>query len=301
MKTIETGAVFEKGERKVPLNELGDEFAIYRLSDPKTEQEVKISLIRDGQLSPIVVCRMGSVYQVLDGLKRLRAARSLAQIDNLKAKVIEGQGGKGRAAMLRLNQERKGLCMVEEALIVHGMHHEEGLAQTAIACLVNHHPAWVCRRIAMVERLHEEVVNHMKLGLVVGAMGRHIEKLPRGNQVDLLEVIEAHRLSCRETAALVSNLTRQQVFTKEAMQEEANGLVEKREKSGGKSKPAKKGGDLHQLLTHLQRLCADILAWSETSDFAGSLAMPSTMICAQNACEIAERVLKLLRKQESLG
>ena len=151
--------------------------------------------------------------------------------------------------------------------------------------------------------LHKEVVDHMKLGLVSGAMGRHIEKLPRGNQVDLLKVIEAHRLSCRETAALVSRLTNRQIFTKETMEEEAKCLVEKRETAGAKSKPEpKKGrGGLHQMLAHFQRLCVDILAWSETQDLGVPLATPSTMVCAQNACKAAEGVLALLRRHEPVG
>lgn len=297
------GMVFEKEEQNIGLDQLSDGFAMYRISDPRTEQEIKVSMSRDGQLAPIVVCREGSVFNVLDGFKRFRAAKSLPHITHLKAKIIRGENGYGRAAMLRLNQERKGLCMVEEAMIVHAMHYEEGLPQTTVAHLVNHHPTWVCRRIAMMERLHEEVIKQMKLGLVSGAMGRHIKKLPRGNQLDLLKAIQSHRLSCREAADLVANLSSRDNLTKQAIEAEAKAIVQQRKKTETVIKTgANKGqGSLQGMLTHFRRVCLDILAWSEKNDLGLSLAMPSTLVCAEDACEVGVRVLNLLRSKEILS
>ena len=42
--------------------------------------------------------------------------------------------------------------------------------------------AWVSRRISLIERLCEEVIEHIRLGLCSASIGRELARLPRGNQ-----------------------------------------------------------------------------------------------------------------------
>ena len=60
--------------------EIGEHYGRYRLHVPEAERAMARSLERYGQLSPVVVCRRQDRYELIDGFKRLGAARGLAQI-----------------------------------------------------------------------------------------------------------------------------------------------------------------------------------------------------------------------------
>ena len=62
--------------RIMALDRLGQHYRRYRLPDPEAEAAMAGSLRRYGQLTPLVVCLREETYEVLDGFKRLAAARS---------------------------------------------------------------------------------------------------------------------------------------------------------------------------------------------------------------------------------
>ena len=64
--------------RSLALDQLGLNYRRYRLPDPEAEADMVGSLRRYGQLTPLVVCLREETYQILDGFKRLAAARILA-------------------------------------------------------------------------------------------------------------------------------------------------------------------------------------------------------------------------------
>src|SRR5512142_3370333 len=57
--------------------EIGEDYGRYRLHVPEAERAMARSLERYGQLSPVVVCRRQERYELIDGFKRLGAARGL--------------------------------------------------------------------------------------------------------------------------------------------------------------------------------------------------------------------------------
>src|SRR6202011_5626912 len=61
--------------RAESLSRLGERYRRYRLADPHAEQAMTQSLGRWGQLAPVVVCLRGEQWEVVDGFKRLAAAR----------------------------------------------------------------------------------------------------------------------------------------------------------------------------------------------------------------------------------
>jgi hypothetical protein len=69
--------------------EIGEHSGRYRLHVPEAERAMAKSLERYGQLSPVAVCRREGRYELIDGLKRLAAARRLAQIDVLSVRLME--------------------------------------------------------------------------------------------------------------------------------------------------------------------------------------------------------------------
>lgn len=61
--------------RPVSFDRLGQRYRRYRLADPQAEAAMAGSLRRWGQLSPAVACVRGEDLELLDGFKRLSAAR----------------------------------------------------------------------------------------------------------------------------------------------------------------------------------------------------------------------------------
>ena len=63
--------------RFLTLAHLGERYRRYRLPDPDAEAAMAGSFQRYGQLTPVVVCLREETHEVLDGFKRLAAARTL--------------------------------------------------------------------------------------------------------------------------------------------------------------------------------------------------------------------------------
>ena len=61
--------------RAVPLTAFGESYRRYRVPDAAAEGAVLRSLARYGQMSPVVVCLREERPQIVDGFKRLAAAR----------------------------------------------------------------------------------------------------------------------------------------------------------------------------------------------------------------------------------
>lgn len=192
--------------RELCLDSIGERFGPLRIINPEADVAILRSMERYGQIMPVVVSEFGgSDYQLLDGFKRLRGARALG-MKSLKAQVMPLNVRAGKAALVQLNRIGKSINSMEEALVVHSLFHEDALSQVEIATLLGRHKSWVCRRIALIERLCDEGREQIQLGLLPISMSRELVKLPRGNQEALLEAITNHHLSCRETGKLVEEL-----------------------------------------------------------------------------------------------
>ncbi len=63
--------------RLLGISQLDERLERYRLSQPKLEQQMLKSLRDYGQLSPVVVCQLDGSPVLVDGFKRIRAARTL--------------------------------------------------------------------------------------------------------------------------------------------------------------------------------------------------------------------------------
>lgn len=164
------------------------------------------SMRRYGQLTPVVVGRdADGGYEMVDGFKRLRASRALKRPE-LKAAVLEA-GSRGlKAAIVELNRTGGSLRPLEEALIVQSLYREDMMQQSEIGLLLGRHKSWVCRRISLVEGLTEEVIEHLRLGLIGLTLGRELGRLPRGNQTAALGTVVKYKMTTRETLHLVTLL-----------------------------------------------------------------------------------------------
>ena len=183
--------------------EIGAHYGRYRLHVPEAERAMAKSLDRYGQLSPIVVCRRNDRYELIDGFKRLGAVRRLAPIDHLSARRMEADERTVKAAIYGLNRAGGRTRELEEAWIIHALVREDGMSQVEVAELLGRHKSWVCRRLALIERLGPKARDELRVGLLSPTAARQIVQLPQGNQAEVLEAVRREALSGAELAAAV--------------------------------------------------------------------------------------------------
>ena len=91
--------------------------------------------------------------QVLDGFTRWEAALQVRGMTTLSVRLIDVDDRRAKAAIHGLNQTGRRPHELEEAWIVQALVREDGLSQTEVAELLGRHKSWVCRRLALLEKL----------------------------------------------------------------------------------------------------------------------------------------------------
>ena len=185
-------------------SELGEALSSMRLCPPQAQQEMRLSLSRLGQLTPVQAYRVGARLELFDGLKRVRAARELSWPE-LRVEV-HGLDAAGAKVRLLCCNASTGLGELEEAWLVRSLYREDRLSQPQIAVLVARHKSWVCRRLALAESLSDELSASVRLGLVTATAAAELARLQRCNQDAVMRVITRRGLTTRQTAHLVHTL-----------------------------------------------------------------------------------------------
>jgi len=196
----------ENGVRDLALEDIGEHYGRYRLHVPEAERTMARSLARYGQIAPVVVCQRETRYELIDGFKRLGAARTIDGMDRLSARLIDADDRAAKAAIYGLNRAGGRTRELEEAWIVHALVRDDGLTQVEVAELLGRHKSWVCRRLALIERLAPEAKDELRVGLLCPTAARQLVRLPEGNQAEVLEVIRREALSSVELTAMVDLL-----------------------------------------------------------------------------------------------
>jgi ParB/RepB/Spo0J family partition protein len=195
----------ERSTEELAISAIGERYGAFRIVSPRADTAMVKSIGKYGQISPVVCAKEEGGYELIDGFKRLRACRRLNK-DAVRVNVIEVSGRVCKAAIIQLNQLGRSINEMEEALVLQSLHREDGLTQIEIATLLGRDKSWVSRRIALIERLSEEVQEDIRLGLIPVFTGRALARLPRGNQKDATDAILKHRFSTREAAKLIGHL-----------------------------------------------------------------------------------------------
>ncbi len=178
---------------EIALSEIGQSYARLRLVHPQADAGMMDSLRQFGQIFPVVVVPLAERYELVDGFKRLRALKHLGY-ERVKASVVNLGVHALKAAMIALNRRKGAISDLEEGMVVHSLCREDGLSQVEVALLLGRHKSWVCRRLSLIERLCDEALEHIRLGLIPTSIGRELCRLPRGNQQAALHTILKYRL-----------------------------------------------------------------------------------------------------------
>jgi hypothetical protein len=195
----------EGNARPVPLTELGQQYRRYRLADPEAEEAMAGSLRRWGQLAPVVACVRQDKLELLDGFNRWSAARQLVGM-TLSVRVLAVDEPTAKAAILGLNRGQRPARELEEAWIVQGLVRDDGMTQVEAANLLGRHKSWVCRRLALLEKLSVAVKEDLRLGLVGPSLARQLTRLPAGNQEALLALVRRCTLTAQEVSGVIDLL-----------------------------------------------------------------------------------------------
>jgi len=198
MGSWEAGAV-----HPVALTDIGERYARYRLHDPEATKVMEKSLRRYGQISPVVVCLRDGGLELVDGFKRLLAARAIPRMSTLAARLLALDERTAKAAIYSLNRVGRRIQELEEAWLVYALVREDGLTQVETAELLGRHKSWVCRRLALLERLAAEAKDDLRLGLLSPTAARQLTRLPAGNQVEVLAAMRREALCAAEVRQVV--------------------------------------------------------------------------------------------------
>jgi ParB-like chromosome segregation protein Spo0J len=191
--------------RFLAVAQLGERYRRYRLPDPDAEAAMAGSFQRYGQLTPVVVCLREEAHEVLDGFKRLAAARTLG-LSTVSTRLLEADERAAKAAIHGLNQTGRRTQEWEEAWIVHALIREDGMTQVDVAELLCRHKSWVCRRLALVEKLADPAREDLRLGLLSTTAARSLVRLPAGNQADVLATLHRDELTAAQLDGVVDLL-----------------------------------------------------------------------------------------------
>lgn len=186
---------------KISPDQLDLRLNYLRPAHAKNLEQMTASLMKYGQLSPVIAVEDKDRMTLIDGFKRLRSAKQIG-ISTLWVSPVTKSSSESKALIYLLNRSRS-FSMITEAMLVRDLVEVEGLNQVEAGVLLERHKSWICRRLSMIRNLAPQVVDDIKLNLVPAGAGPSLAQLPRDNQGDFTVAIQKHKLKSREVKQLV--------------------------------------------------------------------------------------------------
>lgn len=159
------------------------------------------SLKKQGQLTPVVLTGEERPYILIDGFKRYLAAQSLG-LESIKAIFIHAELTQAKIMMYLMNR-KEGLSYIQEALLIRELVDQDGLKQTQVARLLDHHKSWVNRRLMVIRGLGPEILEDLSLELLPTGAAVPLSRVAPCNQTDLSAAIVRHNLNLKEIHMLI--------------------------------------------------------------------------------------------------
>jgi ParB-like chromosome segregation protein Spo0J len=194
--------------RLVEIVPLGERLSALRLCEATALTTVRRSLEQYGQLNALTLFAASDGLQIIDGFKRVRAARALGW--RTLAARIDDVGAIDAKLRLRELHDHRGLTELEEAWLVRSLYRDDRLSQPEIARRMSRHKSWVWRRLMLVEALDPLVQADVRLGLIAPRAAVAVSRLPRGNQMAASAVVVRRGLTVRQAELLVNEVLDQQ-------------------------------------------------------------------------------------------
>ncbi len=165
-------------------------------------RELASSLKEHGMIQPLIVRRVGDVYRLVAGERRLRAAEH-AGMTEIPVVLREMDDREAMEVSLVENLQREDLGPLEQAAAFQRLVDEFGLTQEEIARRVGKSRPDVANTLRLL-KLEPEVKVLVNEGKISGGHGRALVTLDRGTQLKIAEAVLRQGLSVRKTEEAVA-------------------------------------------------------------------------------------------------
>jgi ParB-like chromosome segregation protein Spo0J len=187
------------------LGELVRDLEGFRLKDPRRVHVLTETIRATGRfaLPPLQVAKIGARLVLVDGFKRLQAARE-AGLGRVPIGIVEASRPEALVLLAQLNRsEGVGLSALEEGWIVYELRRAHAWTMERIGTALSRDTSWVCRREHLISRLDPAVQDLLRQGGLDAAAAEEIAVLPRGKQEGLARRAAQGHLSVAQIRALV--------------------------------------------------------------------------------------------------
>src|SRR4030066_1924556 len=198
LKTIPVNPTIQK----IPLPEFDLSLCVMRIMDMTRILQVEKSMRLHGQLQPVVARVYENGYQLIDGFKRYYAAEDL-MMESLQCRVLNIDLTQAKVLRLSYNRPHQSMEAWEEATVLQDLRKTHSLDQSSLAGLTGYSRSWVSRRLALIDKMDQEISSDIMMGVLTSSHARALTRLPRGNQREVARVLASYRLSSRQSDALV--------------------------------------------------------------------------------------------------
>ncbi|MEI7824689.1 MAG: ParB/RepB/Spo0J family partition protein [Chlorobiaceae bacterium] len=178
--------------------------------DETALEELKNSIIENGVIQPVSVCRDGDGYQLISGERRLRAV-TLAGFKFIPAYVIEAHDDSSKLELALIeNIQREDLNAIEIALALKSLTTKCNLTQEEIAQKVGKNRSTVSNFLRLL-KLPLQIQDSIRNREISSGHARALVNLPgEQQQLKVWKQVLNHQLSVRQTEALVNRMFKDQ-------------------------------------------------------------------------------------------
>jgi ParB family chromosome partitioning protein len=168
--------------------------------------ELRNSIIENGVIQPVTVCRDGDGYLLISGERRLRAVKS-AGFKFIPAYVIEAHEDASKLELALIeNIQREDLNAIEVALALRSLVTKCNLTQDEVAQKVGKNRSTVANFLRLL-KLPRQIQDSIRTREISSGHARALINLPSEHlQLKVWRQIMARQLSVRQTEALVNNM-----------------------------------------------------------------------------------------------
>jgi ParB family chromosome partitioning protein len=205
----------EGGVGTLPIEKIrANPFQPRKEFDETALEELKNSIIENGVIQPVTVCRDGEGYQLISGERRLRAVM-LAGFRFIPAYIIEAHDDSTKLELALIeNIQREDLNAIEVALALKSLTTKCNLSQEEIAQRVGKNRSTVSNFLRLL-KLPLQIQDSIRNREISSGHARALINLPgEQQQVKVWKQILANQLSVRQTEALVSRMFKEQASSK---------------------------------------------------------------------------------------
>lgn len=206
-KAEERETVTEGGIGSLPVDRIRvNPFQPRKEFDETALEELRNSIIENGVIQPVTVCRDGDHYQLISGERRLRAVTS-AGFKYIPAYVIEAHEDASKLELALIeNIQREDLNAIEVALALRSLVTKCNLTQDEVARRVGKNRSTVSNFLRLL-KLPRPIQDSISSREISSGHARALINLPNEHlQLKVWRQIMSRQLSVRQTEALVANM-----------------------------------------------------------------------------------------------